>query len=114
MPIILTEDEVVRILEGRFVSKIYYLEDPEKAVNGPVIGVPVEIGTVSEADAIKEARLNGRIMLIFRVGERNSGNPELGCGKCSRDHLVSGHARMYPLRPRRPTWPSGPSLFTIR
>jgi len=78
VPIALTELDLARVLEGRLVTKIYYLEDPEKAA--PVSGAPGEAleGTAStEEDAIKEARGRGRPMLIFRVGERPYTKEEL-------------------------------------
>jgi len=71
VPIFLTEEDVERILEGRFLSKVYYLEDPDKAVNGPQeLGIPLESTVPTEVEAIKNARANGRLMIIVRAGER--------------------------------------------
>jgi uncharacterized repeat protein (TIGR01451 family) len=69
--IVLTDDDVERILGGRYVSKVYFLEDPDQAVNGPVpVGVPLEITAPTEYEAIREARARGRLAAIVRIGER--------------------------------------------
>jgi uncharacterized repeat protein (TIGR01451 family) len=71
IPLILTEEDMARVLEGRYLSKIYFLEDPDKAINGPVpLGVPLEFSAASEEEAMKEARERGRMMIIVRFGER--------------------------------------------
>ncbi len=71
IPIIFSEDDIDRILEGHFLTKVYYLEDPDKAVNGAQpLGVPMEVTAADEREAIKEARAHGRLMIIVRAGER--------------------------------------------
>ncbi len=78
IPIVLSEEDIGRIIEGRFLAKIYYLEDPDKAVNGPQpLGVPMEASTTSEVEAIKEATERGRLMIIVRAGERMWTDDEL-------------------------------------
>ena len=69
--IVLSEEDVARILEGRFLSKVYFLEDPAKSVNGAQPpGIPLETSSPTEIDAVKDARSRGRLMLIVRAGER--------------------------------------------
>ncbi|HJZ92924.1 MAG TPA: hypothetical protein VKE40_18765 [Gemmataceae bacterium] len=78
VPILFTERDIDRALDGRLVTKVYYLEDPDQAV--PVAGTPgeaLESAAVSEDDAIKEARARGRMMLIVRLGERPYTKEEL-------------------------------------
>ncbi len=71
IPIVFSDDEIERILSGRFMSKVYYLEDPDQAFGGPQpFGVPLETSAASEEEAIKEARARGRVMVILRAGER--------------------------------------------
>lgn len=96
VPIVLSEEDIGRVLEGRLLTKVYYLEDPEKAINGPVIGIPVELTAASEADAIKEARLNGRIMIVVRVGERGFNNQELTSQNVPGTILLPG-AKVLPM-----------------
>ncbi|MCE9533923.1 MAG: DUF11 domain-containing protein [Planctomycetes bacterium] len=69
--IVFTEDDIERILEGRFITRFYYLEDPHRAINGTQLpGIPIEINTPNEAEALKEARSRGRLLIIVRAGER--------------------------------------------
>jgi uncharacterized repeat protein (TIGR01451 family) len=78
VPISLTDRDIDRILGGRFVTKVYYLEDPTQAV--PLQGTPgeaLEGFAESEEDAISDARHRGRPMLILRVGERPFTKAEL-------------------------------------
>jgi uncharacterized repeat protein (TIGR01451 family) len=71
IPIILSEFDIDRILEGRLLTKVYYLEYPDQSVGGATeLGVPFELTSASEVDAIKEARARGRVMIIVRAGER--------------------------------------------
>ncbi|HKB03791.1 MAG TPA: hypothetical protein VKD90_16320 [Gemmataceae bacterium] len=78
VPILFSDRDIERALDGRLVTKVYYLEDPEQAL--PVHGTPgeaLEYSAVSEEDAIKEARARGRTMLIVRLGERPYTREEL-------------------------------------
>jgi uncharacterized repeat protein (TIGR01451 family) len=71
VPITFTEEDLIRVLEGRLLTKVYFLEDPDKAVNGPLPpGVPLDISAGDEDEAIKEAKARGRLVLIVRAGER--------------------------------------------
>jgi len=104
VPITITEHDLARALEGRLVTKVYFLEDPEQAA--PVDGAPGEPleGTAeTEADAIKEARTRGRPMLIFRLGERAYTKEELAVENVPGTILFPG-ARTLPV-------PAAPPLF---
>ena len=71
VPIILSADEIDRILRGVMITKVIFLEDPEKAVNlATTPEMPLEFAAASEELAIREARQRGRLVLILRVGER--------------------------------------------
>lgn len=71
VPITFTDEDLERILEGRMLTKAYFLEDPDKAVNAPLpLGVPLDISAATEEEAIKEAKARGRLVLIVRAGER--------------------------------------------
>jgi uncharacterized repeat protein (TIGR01451 family) len=90
IPIVLTDEDISRILEGRFLSKVYFLEDPEQAVNPIVPGVPVEIGASNEGEAYKEARRRGRIMVVVRAGERLFTRAELAAENVPGTILLRG------------------------
>ena len=106
VPLILTEEDISRILEGRYLSKIYFLEDPEQAVNGPVVGIPVELTAVTEAEAIKEARARGRIMIVLRAGERTFSRQELAVENVPGTILFPG-AKAFPTPACPPRLPFG-------
>src|SRR5262245_27878668 len=91
VPILLTDHDVNRVLDGRLVTKVYYLEDPEKAlgVTGTA-GVALESATESEWEAVREARERGRPMLIVRVGERPYTNDELAAENVAGTILFPG------------------------
>lgn len=78
VPITFTEHDIDQILDGKLITKVYYLEDPETAlpIQGEA-GVPLESPAANEVEAIKDARLRGRPMLIVRVGERPATKDEL-------------------------------------
>jgi len=105
VPITLTEHDLSRVLEGRLVTKVYYLEDPEQAA--PISGVAGESleGTAeSDEEAIKDARARGRMMLIFRVGERPYTKEELAIENVEGTILLPG-VRKLPVPARPPLLP---------
>lgn len=78
VPITLSERDIDRIREGKLVTKVFYLEDPDQALPiGANPGEALESFAVSEEDAVREARLKGRPMMILRVGERTFSKNEL-------------------------------------
>ena len=78
VPIVFTERDLERVADGKLVTKIYYLESPNKAL--PAMSSPdepLEFLVDTEEEAIKEARDRGRPMLIVRLGERPFSKDEL-------------------------------------
>ncbi len=66
-----TEKDLKDAVGGKLITKVYYLENPEKAVNlASQADAPLEFNSATEIEAIKEAREKGRPVLIVRVGER--------------------------------------------
>ena len=105
VPINLSERDIERILEGRLITKIFYLEDPEKAAR--VAGEPGESLESAAADdmaAIKEARTRGRPMLIIRVGERPWTKEELAWENVPGTVLLPG-AKTLPVPAAPPRFP---------
>jgi len=106
VPIFMTEEDVERILEGRFVTKIYYLEDPDKAVNGPQdLGIPLENSVPNEMDAMKNARANGRLMIIVRAGERLWDKDELQTQNVPGTIWIPSQMKAFPMPVAPPTLP---------
>ena len=56
---------------ARLVTKVVYLEDPEKAVPAAARpDVPIEFPADTEEDAVKAAPDNGRLVAVLRLGDR--------------------------------------------
>jgi uncharacterized repeat protein (TIGR01451 family) len=70
-PFGLTDIDAIRVFEGVFLTKVIYLEDPEKAVPaGTRPGQLIERTVNPGDDPLDEARHYGRPVAILRVGER--------------------------------------------
>ncbi len=69
IPLTFSEADIERVMKGAVVTKIIYLEDPEKALPAEVgPNAPVEMPDGSDDAALKAAMANGRLMAIVRVG----------------------------------------------
>ena len=77
-PIFVSKADVERVRAGGIVTKIIYLEDPTTAVPQEAKpDAPIEIGSSSEDDALREAEAAGRLAAIFRLGDRAPSQQEL-------------------------------------
>lgn len=71
IPLVFTLGDIERVLSGALITKVIYLEDPEKALPAVVVrDQPVETSDETERAAIKNAQDNGRLMAIVRLGDR--------------------------------------------
>ena len=69
IPLVFSQPDIERVLKGAVVTKVIYLEDPEKALPSEVApNAPVEMPDETDAAAIKAALANGRLMAIVRLG----------------------------------------------
>ncbi len=69
IPLVFTQADIDRVLKGAVVTKVIYLEDPDKALPAEVgPNSPVEMPDANDDAAIKAALANGRLMAIVRVG----------------------------------------------
>ncbi|MCM2370545.1 hypothetical protein [Aporhodopirellula aestuarii] len=69
IPINLDEDDILAALEGRLVTRVIYLEDPQTAVplaEGP--NGPIAFDVPEYQDPLEVADLRGRTVAILRVG----------------------------------------------
>jgi uncharacterized repeat protein (TIGR01451 family) len=70
-PIAISPSDIARVLQGGYVFKVVYLEDPTKAI--PVEAKPdqpLEFTELSEGDAFQAARDSGRLVAVVRLGDR--------------------------------------------
>lgn len=76
--IVFTEQDIEKVIDGKMITKVYYLENPNKALAATGSSKePLEFAASSEEEAINEARDRGRPMLIVRLGERAFSKEEL-------------------------------------
>ncbi len=70
-PVVLTDEDIESVLAGNMVSKVVYLEHPERAVPALVPpDLPIEGVLPPGRDLLDAARDNGRPVLIIRMGGR--------------------------------------------
>ena len=71
VPLLFTQGDIDRALSGSVVTKVIYLEDPEKAVPVEISPTaPVEVPSGSEEESVRAARESGRLVAIVRLGDR--------------------------------------------
>ncbi|MSR31457.1 MAG: DUF11 domain-containing protein [Gemmataceae bacterium] len=77
-PIAFSQMEIDSALQGNLLTKVIYLEDPEKAEPvATTTELPIESRVPQGDDILAEARKSGRIMVILRVGGRSVDEKEL-------------------------------------
>ena len=71
IPLVFSRADIDAALAGSVITKVIYLEDPEKAMPVEVRSdAPVEFPNDSEEAAIKAALNNGRLVAIMRLGAK--------------------------------------------
>jgi uncharacterized repeat protein (TIGR01451 family) len=105
-PVTLTEADVRRILAGVLVTKVIYLEHPERATPvAATTGQVLEADIPSYRDPLEEARVLGRPVAILRIGERSYGPSELAELSTPGTILLPGeHSLAAPSRPPCIPW----------
>lgn len=91
VPLLFTPEDIERALAGAFITKVIYLENPEKAV--PLQTRPDEplVSEVkNERELLAEARDKGRPLVIVRLGERQVAPHELAGMTISGTILLPG------------------------
>ncbi|MCE9562790.1 MAG: DUF11 domain-containing protein [Planctomycetes bacterium] len=78
IPLLFSPSDIDRALSGNLITKVIYLEDPEKAIPAEASAdAPIEIPEDTEKLALKAAFDNGRLMAIVRIGNRKPSPEEL-------------------------------------
>ncbi|HVS40605.1 MAG TPA: hypothetical protein VMS17_33930 [Gemmataceae bacterium] len=98
-PVVLTEADLKSALAGSLVTKVVYLEDPDKAVPAatPPNG-PADADVPAGRDLLNEARDFGRPMLVVRFGGRVPPPEELVYGSVPSTILMPGDSMLPPPR----------------
>ncbi len=70
-PVVLTDADIESVLAGNLISKVVYLENPDRAMPTTTpLDMPIEGDLPPGHDLLAEARDRGRPMLIVRLGGR--------------------------------------------
>jgi uncharacterized repeat protein (TIGR01451 family) len=107
IPLVFTLGDIERVLAGAVITKVIYLEDPEKAIPAEVLpDQPIETPEETERAAIKNALENGRLMAIVRLGNRKPGDEQLQTVAVDGTILFPGekHLKAPVLPPVFPYW----------
>jgi uncharacterized repeat protein (TIGR01451 family) len=91
IPIYFTQADFTRVLDGALITKVIYLEDPDKAL--PIAtkpDAPIELPEDTPEDAINNANAKGRLMAIVRLGNRKPPVEELLCDAVDGTILLPG------------------------
>jgi uncharacterized repeat protein (TIGR01451 family) len=94
-PVAFTPDDLERAANGALITKVIFLEDPEKAA--PVrttVDAPLELPAPTEPDAFQQATDNGRLVAIVRLGNRVPPADELARRAVAGTVLLPGDARL--------------------
>ncbi len=104
-PVVLSADDIDRALAGALVTKVVYLESPEKAVATATLpDQPIEVDLRPGDDPLAEARDHGRPMLVIRFGARTLGAEEMARETVPGTVMAPGD-RALPPPPMRPYLP---------
>ena len=83
--------DIEHALAGAVVTKVIYLEDPDKAIPAEIpADTPVEVNDDTETLALKNARESGRLMAIIRLGDRRPPVRELAAVAIEGTILMPG------------------------
>ena len=100
IPIVITEDDIDRVLAGGYITKLIVLEHPDRAV--PLASdkdQPMETSVTPHTNLLEEAWMLGRPMAVVRIGERQADPTELH-GKAIPGTMA---LRAIPASDRRPS-----------
>ncbi len=117
VPVVLTDADIDAVLSGSMVTKVIYLENPDRAV--PLATLPdrpLEIELTPRMDPLCEARNRGRPMLVVRLGGRQLITPdELAAESVSGTELFPGEKFLGPpLKPPCLPWDLRPTDICVR
>lgn len=90
-----TDTDVLKVLAGGVVTKVIYLENPEKAIpQEERPDQPIEVAADTERDAVETADANGRIVAVLRIGDRPPTRDELAAAAIDGTVLLPGASKL--------------------
>jgi uncharacterized repeat protein (TIGR01451 family) len=104
-PVVITDDDINRVLAGSLLTKVVYLECPDLAIPAATrTDQPLEQTLPANWDLLEEARSRGRPMVIVRMGQRDVSTAELARQSIPGTMLLPGDAGLPPpgLPPQLP------------
>lgn len=105
VPIVLSTDDIEQVLAGAMITKIIYLEDPDRAIPGTGNpDVPVETAVAGSRDLFREANTYGRPLVILRLGQRELSQGDMARQAIPGTILLPGETHL-PLPRQGPTVP---------
>ena len=98
-PVVITDADLRAAVAGTLVTKVIYLEDPDKAApSSAPPGRPPETDVPPSRDPLDEARAFGRPMLVVRLGGRVPPPDELAADSVPNTILLPGERSLAPPR----------------
>src|SRR5262249_8101020 len=97
----LTQEDIDAVLDGSLVTKVIYLEHPDRAVpQATRKNEPLEYTLPADQDLVAAARERGRPMIIFRLGQPIVPQEEMAAQSVPGTILFPGEATL--AQPRVP------------
>lgn len=90
-PVVFSQTDIDRAMNGAFITKVIYLENPDKALPLPTRpDQPLESDLPADRDPYTEAQLRGRPILVVRFGERQADPSEVAATAIPGTVLLPG------------------------
>ena len=91
----MSKTDVARVTAAGVVTKVIYLENPEKAIPQEELpGQPLEVAADSEREALDVAGDNGRIVAVLRIGDRTPTADEMTRWSIDGTVLLPGQGKL--------------------
>ncbi len=104
MTMTVTTSDIEQVLAGGVVTKIAYLEDPAKAIpTAATSNEPIEVTDLTWEQAVTTATNNGRVVAVWRMGDRQPVGDELTRAQVPGTVLLPGEMAL--------SAPSAPPVF---
>lgn len=94
-PIVVTDEDIRAVAEGSMITKVVYIEHPERSVPAvQQLDQPLEVTLDARANLEEEADERGRVMLIFRLGQKLFTREEMAAQSIPGTVLLPGDSAM--------------------